>query len=112
MVKAGHTAADRGDGGEQNLPLTSTDILFGGPAPQLTREYIQSLSLAFMQTYIGNRPEYQKYLSASYVNSMSQEPIQLDLVRSLTLTQLEQAYGSSSPNAFFPMPVTMSPANK
>lgn len=32
---------------------------------------------------------------------MSREPIQLDLVRSLTSTQLEKAYGSSPPDAFF-----------
>lgn len=112
MVRAGHTAADRGNGGEQNLPLTPRDILFGGPDPKLTREYIRALSLSFMQTYIGNRPEYQRYLSASYANSINQEPIQLDLVRSLTPTQLEQAYGSSPPHAFFPTPVTVFPANK
>lgn len=112
MVKAGHTAADRGNGGEQNLSLTSTDILFGGPDAELVREYIRSLSLAFMQTYVGNRTEYRKYLSASYVNSMSQEPIGLDLVRSLTSIQLQQAYGSAPPDAFFPIPVTVSPTNK
>ncbi|MDM9383810.1 alpha/beta hydrolase [Chlorogloeopsis sp. ULAP01] len=105
MVNAGHTAADQGDGSNPNLPQTSRDILFAGPNPNLTREYIQALSLAFMQIYIGNRLEYQRYLRASYVNSITQEPIQLQLVRSLTPTQLKQAYGNSPPLEFFPAPV-------
>lgn len=111
MVSAGHTAADQGNKGdskdlparrERHLPLTPRDILFAGPDPDLTRQYIRALSLAFMQTYISARPEYQRYLSAAYANLISREPVPLNLIRSLTPNQLEQAYASRPPLAFFP----------
>ncbi|WP_181314342.1 alpha/beta hydrolase [Phormidesmis priestleyi] len=112
MVPAGHTAADQGERGKQNQPLTQRDILFAGPDPALTRDYIRALSLAFMQTYVAQHPEYQTYLSASYAQAISQKPIQVDLVRSLTPAQLEQAYGSPPPVPFFPAPVTGLVVNK
>jgi predicted dienelactone hydrolase len=98
IVPAGHTAADTGGLGDQPPPAPgSRDWVFAGDDPVLTRKYIKALSLAFMQTYIGDRPQYQAMLTAAYAQSINQEPLRLDLVRSLTFKQLEQAYGEPPP---------------
>jgi predicted dienelactone hydrolase len=59
-----------------------------GPAPALARRYTNALSLAFFQTHIANQPSYRPYLSASYVKTLSQDPLTLSLVRSLTTDQI------------------------
>ncbi len=59
-----------------------------GPTPVVARRYINALSLAFFQTYIANQPSYRSYLSASYAQRISQDPLRLSLVRSLNADQL------------------------
>jgi len=54
-----------------------------GSAPSLAQRYMQALSLAFFQTYIADEAAYQNFLSAAYANRISQEPLQLSIVRSL-----------------------------
>ncbi|ARV59079.1 hypothetical protein BZZ01_10915 [Nostocales cyanobacterium HT-58-2] len=56
-----------------------------GPTPALAQRYIRALSLPFFQTYLANDPSYRRYLSADYVNAISQEPLPLSLVESLSL---------------------------
>ena len=67
-----------------------------GPNPALARLYVKALSVAFFQTYIANQPSYRPYLSAAYANAISREPLQLNLVRSLSTTELEQALKGST----------------
>ncbi|MBD2773717.1 alpha/beta hydrolase [Iningainema tapete] len=67
-----------------------------GPVPALARSYVQALSVPFFQTYVVEQPSYRRYLSADYVNSISQEPLPLSLVKSLTPTQLEQTFNAVS----------------
>ncbi len=59
-----------------------------GPAPEVARRYMNALSLAFFETYIANQPNYRPYLSASYAQFISQDPLRLSLVRSLNADQL------------------------
>ncbi|UBF24823.1 alpha/beta hydrolase [Kovacikia minuta CCNUW1] len=66
-----------------------------GPSPALARHYIETLSLIFFQSYTANRANYRPYLSASYIRTISQEPLRLSLVRSLTAEQLARAIGDA-----------------
>ena len=61
-----------------------------GPTPRIARRYMSALSLAFFQTYIANQPSYRPYLSASYAQFISQDPLRLSLVRSLNAEQLNK----------------------
>lgn len=67
-----------------------------GPNPALARSYVQALSVPFFQTYVIEQPSYRRYLSADYVNAISQEPLPLSLIKSLTPTQLEQTLNAVS----------------
>lgn len=55
-----------------------------GAEPELARRYICALSVAFFQTYVADQPAYRPFLSAIYADRISQEPLQLSLVRSLS----------------------------
>jgi predicted dienelactone hydrolase len=54
-----------------------------GPSPKTAQRYTKALSLAFFQTYIANQSAYRPYLSAAYARSLTETPIQIDLIRSL-----------------------------
>jgi len=91
MVPAGHGSSvqfDRADG-----------EIYGGLAPNTTlgSDYTRALTTAFMQVYAAQDPGYEPFLSASYARYLSQEPIEVDMVRSLTREQLEAAYGTTPP---------------
>jgi predicted dienelactone hydrolase len=60
-----------------------------GPSPSLARSYVQALSVPFFKTYVVEQPRYRPYLSADYVNTISQTALPLSLIKSLTPTQLE-----------------------
>jgi len=97
-IPAGHTAPDTGGGPVDAMPSEDTlGQLLAGEDPPLMRQYMQMLSLAFMQVYVGDRPEYKELLSAAYARSISKEPLRLELIRSLTVEQIEQAYGAPLP---------------
>lgn len=100
MVGSGHTFADQTEGGPD--PLGNLGTLFSGPDPQLARKYLKALSLAFVETYLSDRPEYRAFLSAAYAKAISREPIKLELVRSLTPNQLQQAFGGPPPLPIIP----------
>lgn len=54
-----------------------------GPDPTIAQEYMKALSLAFFETYIVGKSEYQVYLSAAYAQFLSQNLMPLSLVESL-----------------------------
>lgn len=76
-----------------------------GPGLASGRTYLQAMSTAFFKRYLTNSPEYQPLLTAAYAASIQHSDLQIYLTRSLTATQLEQAYGSSPPTPIFPKPV-------
>jgi predicted dienelactone hydrolase/ABC-type amino acid transport substrate-binding protein len=86
-----------------------------GPNPQLAQTYLKALSVAFMQTHLANRPDYRMYLSGAYAKTLSQSQgqkpnaLKLDIVRSLTANQLQQAFGNPPPIPVIP-PLTTAAA--
>lgn len=68
------------------------------------RSYLQSMSTAFLKTYLNDQPrsDFQPYLTAAYAQSISQSVMPLYLIQSLTATQLEQAYGKTPPTPIVP----------
>ncbi|HEY9299774.1 MAG TPA: hypothetical protein VIQ31_26120, partial [Phormidium sp.] len=77
-----------------SVPLPPAVI---GPDPNLARDYMKSLSVAFFKLYVANQPEYQAYLTPSYITYLSREPLPLSLVRSLSEAELKLALERPSP---------------
>lgn len=69
------------------------------------RSYLQAMGTAFFQRYLTNSADYQPLLTAAYAASIRRNELQLYLTRSLTASQLEQAYGNTPPTPIFPKPV-------
>lgn len=67
-----------------------------GPSPATGRRYVNALAVAFFQTYIANQPTYRSYLSPSYSNAISEAPLPLTLLRTLTTDQLSEIAASST----------------
>ena len=55
----------------------------------LARSYLKVLSVAFFKTYLAKQQEFEPYLTESYLNSLSKQPLPIDLLRSLDVSQLE-----------------------
>jgi predicted dienelactone hydrolase len=70
------------------IPIPKSAI---GPFPEVARDYIKALSVAFFKTYIANDSSYQSYLNASYAQFLSQNTLPLNLIQSLSEAQLKQA---------------------
>jgi predicted dienelactone hydrolase len=49
------------------------------------------MSLPFFETYVAETSKYIPYLNAAYVKTISNQPVGLSLVQSLTTTELAQA---------------------
>ncbi|MCL1464073.1 alpha/beta hydrolase [Argonema galeatum] len=81
---------------ESDLPLPESVL---GPDLALARSYTKAFGLAFFGFYIANRPQYQPYLSASYVESIGREPLTLSFVRSLSQIDLKAALQRSTTQA-------------
>jgi len=79
---------------QSSVPLPEAVV---GPNPALARDYIKALSVAFFKSYLANQPEYQSYLTPSYIQSLSREPLALSLVRSLSEAELKLALERPSP---------------
>lgn len=68
-----------------------------GPYPEVARDYMKALSVAFFKTYIANDSSYQAYLNASFAQFISQNTLPLNLIQSLTEAQLKQAQANPQP---------------
>lgn len=99
---SGHTYADATPAALATPLPESLSSLLSGPDPALAQQYVKALSLAFMSTYLADRPDYQAYLTPAYAQSISRSPLNLTLIRSLTPEQLEQAYGRTLPIPIVP----------
>lgn len=66
-----------------------------GPNTQLARSYLQVLSTAFFKTHLASQPQYQSYLTPTYVDGIAQEPFKLSLTKSLTMDQLQKAIAAA-----------------
>ncbi|MHC0067740.1 alpha/beta hydrolase [Nostoc sp. UIC 10890] len=63
-----------------------------GSSPALARRYVKALSVPFFETYVAQQSSYLPYLSPDYVNTISQQPLPLSLIKSLTSEQLQEAF--------------------
>ncbi|WP_216351228.1 alpha/beta hydrolase [Leptolyngbya sp. 'hensonii'] len=93
-VKGGTHFSMIAEAGPAGGPVPIPDALVG-PNPRIARRYMNALTVAFFQTYVAGRSEYRAYLTAAYADFLSQGPLDLHLVQSLTTAQLEQAIGGS-----------------
>ncbi len=80
--------------GNNVLPIPPTLL---GPNPTPAYGYLKALNVAFWQTYLLNRPEYASYLQPSYAQYLSQAPLNLSLLQSLSTDQLNQALKELNP---------------
>lgn len=76
-----------GESKEEAIPVPAEII---GPTPALARRYVNALGLAFFQTHLANQPQFRPYLSASYTQRLSQEPLKLSVVETLNPEQIAQ----------------------
>jgi predicted dienelactone hydrolase len=65
---------------------------FVGPNPRLAYSYLKAIGTAFFKTYVAEDAQYRSYLSAGYVNSISQYSFPTSFVRSLTAAQLAKIF--------------------
>ncbi|MBN3907012.1 MAG: alpha/beta hydrolase [Nostoc sp. NMS1] len=63
-----------------------------GSGSALARRYVKALSVPFFETYIAEQPSYLPYLSTDYVHTISQQPLPLSLIKSLTSEELKKAF--------------------
>ncbi|MBD2450031.1 alpha/beta hydrolase [Nostoc sp. FACHB-152] len=62
-----------------------------GPEPTVAYSYLKAFSVAFLESNLLNNPEYQVYLQPAYAQYVSQNPLNLSLLTSLTTEQFTQA---------------------
>jgi predicted dienelactone hydrolase len=82
LINNGTHFSTIGESPNSSVPVPDWAV---GPNPPLARRYVDVLSVAFFQTYVNNQLSYAPYLSANYINSVSQQPLPLSMVRSLEL---------------------------
>jgi predicted dienelactone hydrolase len=77
---------EKSEKGVLNIPQSLIGI-----DPSLAHPYVKTLSVAFFKTHLSNQSEFRAYLSASYVKTISRDPLPLNLVTSFSEEQLETA---------------------
>ncbi|MBW4424813.1 MAG: alpha/beta hydrolase [Nostoc desertorum CM1-VF14] len=66
-----------------------------GPDRTPVYSYLKALSVAFLETHLLNRPEYRSYLQPSYATYISQKPLNLSILQSLSADQFNQIWNRS-----------------
>lgn len=107
LIPSGHAAADQFDGTDQEPQPNTLGWLLSGRDPKLARDYVKGVSLIFMQAYLNGRSEYKDFLNAAFAQSVSREPLKINLIRSLSPEQLEKAYGRRPPIPIIPEPANV-----
>jgi predicted dienelactone hydrolase len=73
MVKGTHFSTQNISNSGSIFPVTDNFI---GPDPARAQVYTKALSLAFFQTHLADRREFQTYLSAGYAKSLAQSRLE------------------------------------
>ena len=76
-----------------------------GFRPDLGREYLQALTLGFLEVHLRDRDKYQSYLTAAYGKKISNPELPLHLISSLSPQDLKVAYGDTPPTSPIPEPL-------
>jgi predicted dienelactone hydrolase len=66
--------------GNDPLPVPA-EVL--GPTPEVTRQYMRALSVAFFRTHLLNQTGFRQYLTAAYGRSITQDPMRVDMIKSV-----------------------------
>lgn len=96
MVNGSHFSAVS----EENI--AGVNDFLKGFHPSLGKNYLKTLSLAFFEAHVRERPEYRSYLTAAYAQNISDPKLPLHLIQSLSSEQLELAYGDTPPTSPIP----------
>ncbi|MEH1939367.1 MAG: alpha/beta hydrolase [Nostoc sp.] len=67
-----------------------------GPDRAPVYSYLKALSVAFLETHLLNRPEYRSYLQPSYATFISKQPLNLNILQSLSPDRLNQIWNEST----------------
>ncbi|MBU7582078.1 MAG: alpha/beta hydrolase [Nostoc sp. TH1S01] len=89
IENATHFSALQESAPENNVLPVPSGLL--GPDPAPVYSYLKALSVAFMETNLLNNSEYSPYLQPSYTQYISQAPLNITLLSSLSTEQLAQA---------------------
>ena len=73
------------DNDEIGLPLQIAD-----DDPALARSYLEVLSVAFFKIYLAKQREFALYLTEPYIESLSKQPLPINLLRSLDSDRLKE----------------------
>ncbi|NMG07596.1 alpha/beta hydrolase [Brasilonema sp. UFV-L1] len=92
LINGGTHFSTIGESQTSGVPVPEQVI---GASPALAQRYVRVLSLPFFQTYLANEQSYRRYLSANYVNAISQQPLPLSLVETLSLKSSSVNYPHS-----------------
>lgn len=67
-----------------------------GPTPELAQRYVNAMSTVFFEVHLAGNARYQPLLTSSYTSLISQEPLPLRLIESLSPVQLNTAIANFS----------------
>lgn len=62
-----------------------------GPQPELAQFYMETYALAFFQRYLNQDLQFQPLLTSAFTQRLSQEPIPISLIDSLSPAQIDRA---------------------
>lgn len=66
------------------------------PGVEVTRNYMNALSVAFFGSYVAKDIEYKPYLHAAYGQEIGEEPYTLSVLKSLTPTEFSQVVSGNT----------------
>lgn len=85
--------------------VTGFITLFTGENREIGSRYFKEFNVAFWNTYLREQTEFLPYLSARYGEQTSEgEPLQLDIIQSLSPESITTAYGQAPPIPIIPAP--------
>jgi predicted dienelactone hydrolase len=95
-------------------PTPENDILpvppaLLGPNRAAFYAYLKALSVAFLETHLLKHPEYRSYLQPSYAKFISQAPLNLSFLQSLSSELLIKAVNDSTPQLAKPPQLQSTP---
>jgi predicted dienelactone hydrolase len=98
-----YSALDRSSNGA--IPVFPFPLTTNPPPmqqyPPPVHQYIKALSVAFFKTHLMNQQQYRSYLNAGYAEAISQSPVQLALVKTLSTSDLSKNLEESLKVFFF-----------
>jgi predicted dienelactone hydrolase len=80
------STSEKLDNSPRVLPVPAALI---GPDPAIAQTYVKAFSVAFFQSHLLNQQQYRPFLTAGYSKYISQAPLNLNFIQSLTPKQLD-----------------------